>query len=381
MSDNIPVEVQMDIVRRLPVKSILQCRSVCKSWKARIDTLHFTARCGVSPANTSILVLCYRQRFRGYLSFLDDDFFRTDIPANFTYSDLEPIGYSHGLLGFSYGPIVSHYMAIVWNPSMRRSCGTFVPYFTQSEEYEKRLLAFGVRPHNLDPILLKISYPFNPVQHQWSVLLFTFSSREWNPLQIDLLPRQSIRLKKASQCVVGGHIYWCGYERLYGNDGSTHKSYMIVSFCLDTYRFQELYIPDQLLVNLPLPFHVSNLRDNIVVSGYINEDEYYVFSIWQLTVVGGTIESFQCILNTPTPFQMKLIGFDANNDPIIEVNLNPERSSTTLRIYKIATGTFHNMGIEGDAGSFFISPYCETINLQTHADAWIYGLINQILGY
>ncbi|PWA56616.1 F-box associated interaction domain-containing protein [Artemisia annua] len=325
------------------------------------------SRCGVSPANTSTLVLCYRQGFRGYISFLHDDLSRTELPTNFSYSDLKPIGYSHGVLGFSYGPIVSDYMGFVWNPSIRRSCGTFVPYFTQAEEYEKRLLAFGVRPHNHEPIILKISYPFNPLHHQWSVLLFTFSSREWNRLQTEFLPRQSLRLKKASQCVVGGHIFWCGYERLYDNDGSIFKSYMMLSFNLVTYRFQEIEIPAELLVNLPLPFHVSNLRDNIVVSGNINRDDHFAFCIWVLTVVGGTIASFQCMINIPTPCQLKLIGFDGNNDPILEVQ-TPEGWVTTLGVYKIASGTFHNLGIEGDAGSFFISPYCESIILQTHVD-------------
>ncbi|PWA72848.1 F-box associated interaction domain-containing protein [Artemisia annua] len=314
------------------------------------------------------------KRFRGYISFLHDDLSRTEVPTNFSYSDLKPIGYSHGVLGFSYGPIVSDYMGFVWNPSIRRSCGTFVPYFTQAEEYEKRLLAFGVRPHNHEPIILKISYPFNPLHHQWSVLLFTFSSREWNRLQTEFLPRQSLRLKKASQCVVGGHIFWCGYERLYDNDGSIFKSYMMLSFNLVTYRFQEIEIPAELLVNLPLPFHVSNLRDNIVVSGNINRDDHFAFCIWVLTVVGGTIASFQCMINIPTPCQLKLIGFDGNNDPILEVQ-TPEGWVTTLGVYKIASGTFHNLGIEGDAGSFFISPYSESIILQTHVDRMAYGLV------
>lgn len=368
----------MDIVRRLPVKSVLQSRTVSTSWKARIDTLNFTARYGVFPPVNPALVLCYRQRYKGYMSFLSDDFSRTDVHANFSYSDLKPIGYSHGVVGFSYGPIVSDYMAIVWNPSIRRSCGAFVPYFSQSEELEKRLLAFGVRPDNLDPIILKISYPFNPLQHQWSVLLFTCSSRKWNPLGTEFLPRQSIRLKKASQCVADGHIFWCGYEKLYANDGSTYKSYMIVSFDLVTYRFQELQIPSELLVNIPLPFQVSQLGDNIVVSGNLNRDDQYAFCIWLITVVGGRISSFRCMLNIPTPCQLKLICFNDNNDPILEVQ-NPEGWATTLGLYNIASESFHNLGIEGDGGSFFITPYCESFILQTHEDKKIYGLLNQII--
>ncbi|PWA74810.1 F-box domain-containing protein [Artemisia annua] len=159
------------------------------------------------------------------------------------------------------------------------------------------------------------------------------------------------KTKKASQCVVGGHIFWFGYEKLYANDGGMYKNYMMVSFDLVTHRFQELYIPDQLLVNLPLPFFVSNLRDNIVLSGNINLGDHYVFWIWLLTIAGGTIASFQCLLNIPTPCQLKLIGFNLNNDPILEVQ-NPEGFATTLGLYNIASGTFHNLGIEGDGVSF-----------------------------
>ena len=289
------------------------------------------------------------------MCFLDQNFSLTNVSTNLSYSDLIPIDYSHGVLGFSYGPIVSHFLAVVWNPSIRRSVGTYVRYATQTQELEKRLLAFGVRPDNLDPIFLKISYPFNPVEHEWSVLLFTFSSREWQTLPIHFLPRQSIRLKKASQCVVGGHIFWCGYEKLYANDGGMYKNYMMVSFNLVTHRFQELYLPDQLLANLPLPFFLSKLRDNIVVSGNINLGDRYVFWIWLLTVAGGTIISFECLLNIPTVCELKLIGFNPNNDPILEVQ-NPDGFATTLALYNIASGTFHNLGIEGDGGSFFIAP-------------------------
>ena len=378
MSDNIPVEVQMNIVRRLPVKQLLQCRTVSKSWKAHIDTLHFTASYGVKVPNVPSLVLCYRQRYKGYMCFLDQNLSRTNVPTNLSYSDMIPVGYSHGVLGFSHGPIVSDFLAVVWNPSIRRSVTAYVPYATQSQEFEKRLLAFGVRPDNLDPIFLKISYPFNPEEHEWSVLLFSFSSREWNTLETQFLPRQSIRLKKASQCVVGGHIFWCGYEKFYSNDGSIYKNYMMVSFDLVTHRFQELYIPDELLVNLPKPFFLSNLRDNIVLSGNIIYDDFYVFVIWLITIAGGSIASFQCLLNIPTPCKFKLIGFNANNDPILEVQ-NPEGFATTLGIHNIASGTFVSLGIEGDGGSFYIAPYCESAILQTHVDRTDYGLHNLLL--
>ncbi|GJT24536.1 F-box domain containing protein [Tanacetum coccineum] len=41
MSDNIPFDIQMDIMNRLPVKSLLQFRTVSKQWKFSIDNFEF----------------------------------------------------------------------------------------------------------------------------------------------------------------------------------------------------------------------------------------------------------------------------------------------------------------------------------------------------
>ncbi|GKA08671.1 transposase, MuDR, MULE transposase domain protein [Tanacetum coccineum] len=41
MSDNIPFDIQMDIMNRLPVKSLLQFRTVSKQWKFSIDNFDF----------------------------------------------------------------------------------------------------------------------------------------------------------------------------------------------------------------------------------------------------------------------------------------------------------------------------------------------------
>ncbi|PWA89913.1 phospholipase-like protein [Artemisia annua] len=296
------LQVQMDIVRRLPVKRILQCRSVSKSWKSAIDTFYFTIKSGVRQANNFPYVLQYRQGFR-----------------------------------------------------------------------EKRLLAFGIRPDNLDPTILKIAYPFNP-ENPWCVLLFSFNSKRWKHLDEEFLPGQSIRLKKSSQAVVDGHILWCAYESLFANDGSEYKSYMMMSFNLVTQRFHVLGIPAQLLAQLPVPFYVSNLRDKVVVSGNLNVEDHFVFCVWTLEVVGGSIQSFQCLIRIPTPCPLKLIGFDNTNNPILEVQ-SPEGYVMNLVVYNISFGTFMYIADEGNCASFFINPNCESLILQTHEDKTTYYIV------
>ncbi|PWA82328.1 F-box domain-containing protein [Artemisia annua] len=281
MSDEIPIDVQMDIVRRLPVKRILQCRSVSKSWKSAIDTIYFTIKSCVRQAKNFPYVLQYRKGFKGYMHYVCQNFAFTPVPTNLSFSELYPIGCSQGVWAFSYGRILPHYKVIVWNPSIRRSVGTLIPYLTIEPAYEKRLLAFGIQPDNLDPTILYIAYPFNP-EYPWCVLLFSFNTKQWKQLDDEFFPRQSIRLKKSSQAVVNGHIFWCAYERLFANDGSEYKSYMMVSFNLVTQGFHVLDIPAQLLAQLPLPFYVSNLRDNVVVSGNLIVEDHCFFCVWTL---------------------------------------------------------------------------------------------------
>ncbi|KAF5823764.1 putative F-box domain-containing protein [Helianthus annuus] len=43
MSDHIPFELQVDIIKRLPIKLLIQARSVSKAWKSVIDSPDFIA--------------------------------------------------------------------------------------------------------------------------------------------------------------------------------------------------------------------------------------------------------------------------------------------------------------------------------------------------
>nr|GFB20826.1 F-box domain-containing protein [Tanacetum cinerariifolium] len=48
MSDNVSFDIQMDIMDRLPVKSLLQFRAMSKQWKFSIDNFDFIR---VTPPN------------------------------------------------------------------------------------------------------------------------------------------------------------------------------------------------------------------------------------------------------------------------------------------------------------------------------------------
>ena len=100
MSDNIPLEIQVEIMKRLPIKSLIQFRSVSKSWKSLIDSSKFIADYQHTKLHQHILV---RDDFeQNYVSVADNDTFphqKVSLPVPISAKQL----YDPVLLGSSQG--------------------------------------------------------------------------------------------------------------------------------------------------------------------------------------------------------------------------------------------------------------------------------------
>nr|GEX92585.1 hypothetical protein [Tanacetum cinerariifolium] len=74
MSDNIPFDMQMEIIKRVSdVKSLIRFRSVLKQWKSFVDSSEFIACYGARRSQPHHLLLRYKEANEvKYVSFLDD---------------------------------------------------------------------------------------------------------------------------------------------------------------------------------------------------------------------------------------------------------------------------------------------------------------------
>ncbi|KAJ0693691.1 putative F-box domain-containing protein [Helianthus annuus] len=128
MSDNIPFEIQTEIMKRLPVKSLLRFRSISKSCKSLIDSSDFIKH--YIGKQQHLLVRCYdcvAHFEKQSMSIVDDDSLPTQtasvtLPSLVEYPNL--IGTSHGLFCF-YGP--SSRRAVIFNPCIRTTLAFAVP--------------------------------------------------------------------------------------------------------------------------------------------------------------------------------------------------------------------------------------------------------------
>ncbi|GJT86460.1 phospholipase-like protein [Tanacetum coccineum] len=94
MSDFIPIELQYDIINRLPVKSILAFRNISKHWKSYIDSSEFIQQYGCRETANCSFTLTYEQGFQSFMRMVNEDFQFTPLNLNLQLSCLSPIGTS-----------------------------------------------------------------------------------------------------------------------------------------------------------------------------------------------------------------------------------------------------------------------------------------------
>ncbi|GKC45624.1 F-box domain containing protein, partial [Tanacetum coccineum] len=119
MSDNIPFEVQSEIIKRLPVKSVIQCRSVSKLWKSLIDSTKFINDHNLIHQTQSQHHLFVRYKLgcvKKYLSIIDNDSFpqkKFHLTAPLCVHLLS-----------SGGSLLD--MVALWNPAIKKSVGIVI---------------------------------------------------------------------------------------------------------------------------------------------------------------------------------------------------------------------------------------------------------------
>ena len=156
MSDYIPLDVQMDVVNRLPVKTILSLRRVSKVWKTNIDSQAFITGYGARSSDDYFFTMTFDQGYKGVMCAVDSNLTITPIDPQLQLAYMMHVGNSCSVSCFVYG---DNMMAVILNPCLRKSIGVFIPFYTNQIECSKICFGFGVRPDTLDPCIVKVSYP------------------------------------------------------------------------------------------------------------------------------------------------------------------------------------------------------------------------------
>ncbi|KAF5805473.1 putative F-box domain-containing protein [Helianthus annuus] len=192
MSDNLPLELQLNIMKWLPIKSLIQCRTVSKAWKSLIDSADFIKH---YQGHKQHLLASYEALVdseRKYVSIADDETFpqkKVSHTIPLLLQNPRIIGCSHGLLCLfgdyeddSDDAIFDTETVVLWNLFIRKAVAVVLPYWVHGT-----VLGFGVCPRTNDPKIVKILH-----DNSWDVQIFALNTGVWR--SCNNLPRESVQI-------------------------------------------------------------------------------------------------------------------------------------------------------------------------------------------
>ncbi|GJZ60932.1 putative F-box domain-containing protein [Tanacetum coccineum] len=180
MSDHIPFDLQVEIIKKLPTESLLKFRAVSKQWKCLINSAKFIA--DYNPRSQHLFIHSSRHNYHPKYVYLhkcvkvvDDDTlpqhkFSLTVPSSCVNMYRYLIGYSHGLFCL-FGHNLD--MAVIWNPSIRKSVDIVVPNLSL-----RSFIGFGVCRDTNDLKIVKIN-EIGIDLYSCEVEVFTLSSGLW----------------------------------------------------------------------------------------------------------------------------------------------------------------------------------------------------------
>ncbi|GJU30157.1 F-box protein-like protein [Tanacetum coccineum] len=385
MSDNIPFDIQMEIIKRVSVvKSLIRFRAVSKPWKSFIDSSEFITGYGARSTQPHRLLLRYKEagdsREVKYLSFADDvSFPQQQLDFSPNVSNLIKqlrcsivIGSSCGLLCFHGHNSSRTEMVVIWNPSIRKSVGIVLPCELTNTSEKWTHFGFGVCPSTYDPIIVGISWYFR--NHiTWQVGIFTLSSKTWRMIPTSNVLRESVRLESSIQVSIDRFIFWVAYDDDDDDDDESSFKNLILSFDLITREFKEVNLPASIAKQVASYISISKLNESLVC-GCINEvNDTRVYGVWMIGEEGAVMTSFTKLFNIMTPDDSpayKVLGFTIRGEPIMETEKD-DGDFATIEVYKPCSEHINDLGIIGKNDSFFICPCTETLLLVDHSDCCI----------
>ncbi|KAA8526247.1 hypothetical protein F0562_008550 [Nyssa sinensis] len=256
MSDYFPREILVDILVRLPVKSLLRFRCVCKSWCSLIESPIFLAtHLNQSINNTHLLIRYFSVNHKKELYSLrfDNETLNECVELKCPFKSrsgnfLRVVGSCNGLICLSDDHFGYTYTLIVWNPAIQRCVALPKPRvcFDVCGPY-MFALGFGFDPKTNDYKVVRMVYPQNKMG-SWDasagpeallfggqggyvaspeVEVFSLSTGSWKTIDAGV-PEHNMIEYFWSSAVVNENIHWLAYNRREDCNRSYHNT--IISF-------------------------------------------------------------------------------------------------------------------------------------------------------
>ncbi|GJU20242.1 F-box domain containing protein [Tanacetum coccineum] len=367
MSDHIPFEIQSEIIKKLPVKSLVQFRSVSKQWKSFIDCREFIKTYHINHPNPKhhLLVRYKIGTVRKYTSIIDDNTFPQQKFPLFAPEPLNLLrnttilGSVDGLVcfyGFYQDVDLETMMVVLWNPSVRKCVGIPIPNVF---DYRNTRIGFGVCRDTNDPKLVKINVVETP-HISWDVQVFTLSSHVWKTVYTGA-PFASCNLMWA-HVFIDGIVYW-------GSRGP--RGSFIISFDLKSDKFVEVCVPERFVRNYS--FWLAKVNESLGLLEFYIEGGVSVCGVW--TRKDGVNNSFTKTYTVKVEGKSvfyRVLGFRNNGEVLLQLDDDDDSEGSQIEVYEPSSGRINSVGISGEYLTFSAWSYMETLLLLDQSNTIIH---------
>ncbi|XP_057792326.1 F-box/kelch-repeat protein At3g23880-like [Salvia miltiorrhiza] len=238
MADYFFEEIIINILHRLPVKTLLRCTAVCKSWHSLITSREFTSshlKFAQKVAPSLLLRRCIKSSER-YELYSDDESFARFAAFQFPFRSMNSfftiVGSCNGLLCLSDDRVYFMNTIVLWNPSVKKSVLLPKPNMIYNSHGSfLQYLGFGFDPVGSDYKVVRITYVDLATHPQIEV--YKLSSGVWHDMSC--LELDSVLCSRARPVYVNGASHWLArYLDLHD---------VIVSFDMSLEVFSTMMLP------------------------------------------------------------------------------------------------------------------------------------------
>jgi F-box interacting protein len=253
--DSLPDEIVTQILIHLPIKSIITCTSVSKTWKSIIQNptfisihLHLSIK---SNNNLNFLTLFTPQNKEVYALHSDDDddfteHTRFDFPHKPINSKIifRVVGICNGLVCISDDLHGNTNQLFLWNPCVRKFVKLPLPNVTCQLGKKHGSIGFGFDAKTNDYKVARVVYlevDPNILKERPKVEVYSLSTCEWRIITAALPPICTLNLieGREPQAFVNGAIHWIAFR---GTGGVRLGAFVLV-FDLGDEVFREIPLP------------------------------------------------------------------------------------------------------------------------------------------
>ncbi|KAL4595688.1 hypothetical protein ACB092_12G109200 [Castanea dentata] len=258
-TNRLPEEIVSEILVRLPVKSLLRFRCVCKSWYCYVATPNFINNslpyCNDHsrgffihmPKTTGSMVSSSRPHGQICTVASQHTFEAiSELRIPFTFQSGYPhfVGSCNGILCFSDYTSSEFKDVYLWNPSIRKF--KRLPDTCLSKLFNVSL-GFGFDSQNNNYKVVRISVSTAKPMPPPDVEVYSLSSDSWKRVGLGISWRPNIVFHKFNCTLtfpfVSGRLHWM-IEMIEGGGQERLFTSMILSFDVNSEKFKELPLPD-----------------------------------------------------------------------------------------------------------------------------------------